>query len=133
MEPYPIELRRRILNDCDAGMEARLVALKYQVSESWLRRLKQRRRERGEIAARRSGWRRPPKWAAHAERIKELVQQRPDATLTELRDELGIDISIATLSRALRALQITFKKKCFARPSKTVRTSKRDVPIGRPR
>jgi len=40
MEPYPTEMRKRILADCDAGMGTRAVALKYLVSESWVRRLK---------------------------------------------------------------------------------------------
>jgi len=52
MEPYPTEMRKRILADCDAGMGTRAAALKYLVSASWVRRLKQRRRENGEISAR---------------------------------------------------------------------------------
>jgi len=126
-------MRKRVLKDCDAGMGTRAVALKYQVSESWVRRLKQRRRERGEIAARPPGSRRAPKWLSHADRIKELVENRPDATLAELQKALGIDISVQTLSRALRILQITFKKKCFVPPSKTVRMSRSGVPTGKPR
>ena len=48
MKSYSIDLRSRILEDCDAGMTTRVVATKYRVSESWVRRLKQRRRETGE-------------------------------------------------------------------------------------
>jgi transposase len=132
MEPYPLHMRRRILADCDAGMGTQAVALKYLVSESWVRRLKQRRRENGEIAPRPLGSRRLPKWLPHAERIKELVRQQPDATLAELREKLGIDISVQTLSRALHALRITVKKKYFMRPNRIVRMSKSDVPIGKP-
>ncbi len=36
--------------------------------------------------------------------------EQPDVTLPELREWLRIDISVQTLSRALRALQLTFKK-----------------------
>ena len=36
MEPYPTEMRKRILADCDAGMGTQAVALKYLVSESWV-------------------------------------------------------------------------------------------------
>ena len=52
MDSYSIDLRKRVLEDCDAGSSTRQVALKYRVSESWVRRLKQRQRELGEIAAR---------------------------------------------------------------------------------
>jgi len=121
MEPYPIEMRKRVLADCDAGMKTRAVALKYQVSESWVRRLKQRRRENGEIAARKPGSAPPSKWRPHAEKIAEAVRKHPDATLVELRQILGLDVSIQTLSRALRALRITFKKKFSAPRSKIAR------------
>jgi len=85
MKAYSMDLRERILQDCDAGMEARQVALKYRVSESWIRRLKQRRRETGEVAPRRLGSRKQPKWLPHAERLQKLVEEKPDATLAELR------------------------------------------------
>lgn len=55
MEPYPIEMRTRDLADRDAGMKPRAVALKYRMSESWVWPLKQRRRENGEITARKAG------------------------------------------------------------------------------
>ena len=131
MEAYPIEMRKRILADCDAGINTQAVALKYQVSESWVRRLKQRRRENGEIAARKAGSQPPSKWRPHAERIAETVRQHPDATLVELRNHLGLNMSPQTLSRALRALEITFKKKFFTPKSKIAPTLRRNELRGR--
>jgi transposase len=133
MKSYSMDLRERVLTDCDAGMEVRQVAVKYRVSESWIRRLKQRRRESGEVAPRRSGHAAVPKWLAHRERLEQLVREQPDATLPELRERLGIDISVQTLSRALRALQLTFKKKSCVPRSKTVRTSMIVVWPGKPK
>lgn len=124
MEAYPIEMRKRILADCDAGMNTQAVALKYQVSDSWVRRLKQRRRENGEIAARRAGSRPPSKWRPHAERIAQAVCEHPDATLAELREHLGLAVSLPTLTRALQALQLTFKKKSCMPRSRIARTSR---------
>ena len=37
MSPYPMELRRRILADCDAGMNTLAVAVKHDVSPAWVR------------------------------------------------------------------------------------------------
>ncbi len=111
MDAYSTDLRKRILKDCDAGMSTRKVALKYDVSESWLRRLKQRRRESGEIAPRSSRNGVQPKWLAYADQLQQLVEEKPDITLRELRDKLGKKFSQQTLSRALRRLQLTFKKK----------------------
>jgi transposase len=95
--------------------------------------LKQRRRENGEIAARKAGSTPPSKWKPHAERIEAAVRDRPDATLAELREQLGLDMSLATLTRALRALQLTFKKKSFMRRNKIARTSRHSGFIGKPK
>jgi transposase len=133
MKSYSMDLRERVLMDCDAGLEVRQVAVKYRVSESWIRRLRQRRRESGEVAPRRSGHAAEPKWLAHRERLEELVREQPDVTLPELRERLGIDIRVQTLSRALRALQLTFKKKSCAPRNKTAPMSTSVASPGRPR
>ncbi len=132
MKPYSMDLRKRVLLDCDSGMETRQVATKYRVSESWIRRLKQRRRESGEIAPHKA---RPaePKWRPHAERLKQLVAEQPDATLGELQQRLGLSISVPTLCRALQALKLTVKKKSSTRRSKTVPTSPKNESRGKPR
>ena len=133
MDAYSLDLRTRILADCDAGMGTRDVACKYRVSESWVRRLKQRRRESGEIAPRPPRNKCQPRWLPYAERLQQLVQEQPDATLRELRDRLGASLSVMTICRALRALQLTFKKKSSTRPNKTDPMSLRGVQPGKPR
>ena len=110
MKPYSIEFRREILEDCDAGMSTMAVAIKHRVSDSWVRRLKQRRRESGEIAARPPIKKKPAKWRAYAAQLQMLIREQPDITLRELRDHLGIEISLQTLSVALRTLKFTLKK-----------------------
>ena len=49
MEAYSLDLRRRVLAACDAGNGTKAVADLFEVSPSWVRRLKQRRRELGTI------------------------------------------------------------------------------------
>jgi transposase len=110
MKAYSMDLRERVLADCDAGVNTHDVALRYRVSKSWVRRLKQRRRESGEVAPRSSYNGKQPKWLPYAEQLQQLVREQPDATLEELRRQLAIEISVPTLCRALRALQLTFKK-----------------------
>jgi transposase len=121
MKAYSIDLRERILQDCDAKMPTREVALKYRVSESWVRRLKQRRRETGEVAPRRLGRKKPAAWLEYADELRACIAEQPDITLRELQAKLGRRVSIQTLSRALRALQLTFKKKSSVRQSRTGR------------
>jgi transposase len=124
-----MDLRKRIFADCDAGLEVRQVAVKYNVSESWIRRLRQRRRESGETAPR-PRKKSPPKWLPYAESLKQFVADRPDATLAEVKEQLAIPLSIPTLCRALRALRLTFKKKSSAPRSRTGRTFRSGAPTG---
>lgn len=129
MKAYSSDLRERVLSDCDGGMEVRQVATKYRVSESWIRRLRQRRRESGEVTPRKRASPQP-QWVAYAAAIEQQVAAQPDATLAELKAELNLPFSVQTLSRALRALQLTFKKKSSARPNRIVRTSRRSALSG---
>jgi transposase len=111
MQSYSKEMRRDVLAACDGGEGTRLVALRFGCSESWVRRVKQERRELGKIAPATTR-RRVPRWAAHRKQIEYIVGDRPDITLQELKDELQIDLSRQTLCTALRRLKLTLKKKC---------------------
>mgnify|MGYP001420359483 CR=1 FL=1 len=134
MDAYSQDLRLRILEDCDGGMTTRVVATKYRVSESWVRRLKQRRRETGETTPRSSRPKRVKRTLAeHAEQLRQLVRENADATLDELRAKLPVAVGRTTLWRALRELGLSFKKKSCMRPSKTGRTSARSELPGKPR
>ena len=110
MEAYSKEMRRDVLAACDRGEGTRAVALRFRCSESWVRRVKQERRELGKTAPATTR-RRIPRWAVHRERIEQVVARRPDLTLQELKDELQTDLSRQTLCTALRQLRLTLKKK----------------------
>lgn len=107
---YSKEFRAQVLAACDRGLGTQAVALKFEVSESWVRRVKQERRELGKVgpATKR---RRIPKWAASAEKIRTAIHRTPDLTLEELRIELAASLSRSTLCRALQALKLSLKKK----------------------
>jgi transposase len=121
VQAYSLDLRTRILADGDRGLSTRAVATKYAVSESWVRRLKQRRRQTGEITPR-PRRPRPPLLTPHLDRLRGLVAAHPDATLEELRALLGVAVCLATLWAAVRRLGLTVKKKCCGPPSRTART-----------
>ena len=61
MEAYSKEFRRDVLRECDSGKRTREVATKFNISESWVRRIKQERRETGKIAPATTR-NRQPKW-----------------------------------------------------------------------
>jgi transposase len=107
---YSMDLRARVLADCDRGLKAKAVAEKYSVCPAWVRRLKQRR-ETGEVAPRRGRTGPVSLAATHAGPIRQAVADAPDATLAELRQRLALAVALSTLWRALAALGLTLKKK----------------------
>jgi transposase len=135
MEAYSKEFRRDVLAACDAGEGTRLVALRFEVSESWVRRIKQERREQGKVAPL-STRRRRKIWEPHVEWILAKLDERPDIYLRELQaaaqTELGWEVSDVTLSRALRALRRTRKKRRVLRASSSGKTLSKRAGSGRP-
>jgi transposase len=122
MKPYSMDLRQRVLADCDAGLPTGQVATRYRVSASWVRRLKQRRRDTGAVAPRTTRPGPKPSWQGYADRLREAVRRTPDATLEELRGQLHLTVAVSTLWRACAALGLSVKKKSSGRPSRAGRT-----------
>ncbi len=124
MKPYSMDLRERVLKDCDAGSDTEAVAETFSVSVSWVRRLKQRRREGGGGAPAPKSPRnkRVPKLDAHAARIRESIAATPDLTLAGIRRELGLAVALATLWAAVAKLGLTVKKKSGGRRSRIAPT-----------
>ena len=119
--PYSIDLRQRVINAYEAKEGSqRQIAERFQVSQSFIKRLIRRYRETGTVEAKAHGG------GAIAiikqselEQIKQLVNEQPDALLRELceRWELktGIKPSISTMHRRLEKLKLTTKKNSICR------------------
>jgi transposase len=110
MRAYSMDLRTRVLAALDAGDPTAVVADRFAVSRSWVRRLAQRRRENQEVAPRTRAPRASQLREYHP-RIRELLTAAPDRTLAELRAELGVTVALSTLWVAVRSLGYTFKKR----------------------
>lgn len=123
MRPYSHDLRERIILAVERGEHTlRQLAHLFAVNLSFIVRLLQRHRATGTIDPRPHGGGPRPKLDDTAiRRLLALVQQQPDATLTELRDRLGIPCHIATIARVLQRHHITRKKK-------TLHADQRDRP-----
>lgn len=119
--PYSQDLRDRVLAAYDRGLATQQIAETFQVSKAWARRVKQRRRETGETAARRMGG--PGVIKVDRVRLTELVREDPDATLPELRERLGVACAISTICVALKKLGFSFKKRRSTRRSRIGRMS----------
>jgi transposase len=121
MKAYSQDLRERVVRACDEGRGTRPhLAELFGVSTAWIRRLLQRRRETGSIAALPHAGGSPPKMdEGRCGRLLVLVAEQPDATLAELRDRLEAPVHLSTVARTLVRLGLTVKKKSCGPPSRT--------------
>jgi transposase len=114
MNAYPAELRTRIVAAVEGGLAPREVARLFAVSERTIRRYRTQQRQTRDLTPKRSPGRTPRIGAECADRLRAQVAAQPDATLAQhcavWKQEHGVAVSIATMSRALRRLAITVKK-----------------------
>lgn len=111
--PLSCDLRERIVEAVNTAKHSlRELAGFFCVNLTTIVRLLQRVRQTGSVAPKPHGGGRPRKLDADADkRLLKLVEQAPDATLTELRDRLRAPCSIMAVFRALKRNHITRKKK----------------------
>jgi transposase len=126
MRPYSQDLRRRILDTVARGEGSlRQIAQRFLVNISTIVRLLNQQRQTGSADPKpHAGGRRPALGPDDVERLRELIREQPDATLDELRDRLGVGCSRMAISRALKKMGLTRKKK-------VLHASERDTPKGR--
>jgi len=111
MEPYPSSVRRRIVEKYQAGLETADIAEDYGYCISDVRRVWQRFRESCSFEPIRGKVGRKPRLDAEAlEHLRAEVERRPDATLAELREGVGVKADLSAYCRALKKLGLTRKK-----------------------
>jgi transposase len=116
MQAYSLDLRERVVSAYENGVETILeVAERFEVSDSFIKKLLRRKRTTGEIApvGHRGG---QPKRLSqkHRKWLLKTVMSEPDITLGELSERLSseqkISASVSTLWRELRDLNLRRKK-----------------------
>ena len=108
--PYSMDLRERVLRAWNVSGDADEVAATFRVSRAWVHRLAQRRRDTGSITPRKQAKFRSRVLASQEQRLQDLVNAKPDATLAELREGLPTTAALSTLWLALDRLGLTVKK-----------------------
>jgi transposase len=123
MDPYPPQIRKRIIELYDQGRPTKYIAELFGVCRSGVRRVRQHFRQRGTLdPLPRNPGRAPGLGEADQQRLRALVAATPDATLAELRSALGAAVAVSTVDRALTRLGLPLKKSPGGRPSRTGRT-----------
>src|SRR5689334_3781388 len=115
MPSYSLDLRLRVLAAVDRGMARRDVVRTFQVSLATLKRYLKQRRETGDLTPRRPTGRPATKRPALAAGLAAQLAAFPDATLEDhcarWATATGMQVSTATMSRAIADLDWTRKKR----------------------
>lgn len=123
MATISLDLRKRILKAYDRGDATReQVARRFDVSLGMVKKLIQQRRHTGNISPRhhRSG-RKPVILDSHRRELRVMLAERPDLTLEEMRDRLGLECTIQAIHYVLVDLGLTYKKRRSVQPSSLAR------------
>ena len=118
MEAYSLDLRKRVLAACDGGKATKEVARLFDVSPAWVRRLKQRlkqrRRELNTIGPlpRKNGPD-PKLTPQHRDALRQAVERQPDLTLVELKDKLKLWPAFPPSAGRCAPWGLSFKKNRF--------------------
>ncbi|MCH7840644.1 MAG: transposase [Planctomycetes bacterium] len=124
MKANSMDLRKRVLAMCDADRTTCEVAGVFDVSEPWVQRLKQWRREEGIIGPRPSGGRRHGHFdPVRLQQLRGWLRQHPDATLEWLlgrvEREMGLRCRVMAVCRAVKKLGWSLKKNASSRRTRS--------------
>lgn len=118
MQAYSQDLRQRILRAVDQGMPRAEIIKTFAVSRSTIKRYLKLRRDTGDVKPRAIPGRPSKKGAALQVGLLPQLEAHPDATLVEhcqLSEAThGIQVSSVTMSRAVKRLNWTRKKKTLS-------------------
>ena len=132
MAALSLDLRQRIINTCDRGEgNQEQIALRFGISYGMVKKLLQQRRKTGCIKPRHHlAGRKKLIVAERRIAIRQHIERRPDMTLAELRDALGLKCTLPAIHHVLADIGLTYKKRRSAPPSRTAKTSARRVKSG---
>ena len=115
MQAYSLDLRQRILRAVDQGTPRTEIVKTFAVSRSTIKRYLKLRRETGDVKPKAIPGRPSKKGATLQAGLLPQLEAHPDATLVEhcqfWEATHGIQVSSATMSRAIKRLNWTRKKK----------------------
>lgn len=106
------EARELLVKGYEKSRDAKAIARAYSVSERTVYRLAQQKRETGSVALQTSRrGRKPALTEEDQENIRKSIEEKPDITVGELREQLDLSASPSTVGRAIHEMGYTRKKK----------------------
>jgi transposase len=131
MTPISREKRELIIKHKESKKKEAEIAVWLDVSTRSVRRIWKLYRTIGDISSRMENSGRKAKISSETTlKIIAKIEEQPDITLLEMIDEFSLDISESGLSKMLKKLGFTFKKRRFIQKNKSVQTSRKSENLG---
>jgi transposase len=117
MRPTSIDLRKRIVAArTEDGQSMGEIAQRFKIPKGTVQNILERWRDDGTVKPRpRLAGRKPAFSPEERQCLVEQLEAHPDATLAELREGSGKDVSLVCLHRTLHKLGFTRKKNLYVR------------------
>ncbi|OYW74496.1 MAG: hypothetical protein B7Z37_17520 [Verrucomicrobia bacterium 12-59-8] len=124
MATLSLDLRERIVSAYDKGEGTRdEIARRFRVSLGMVKKLLQQRRKTGSIKSRHHlAGRKKLIVAEHRIAIRRQLKRKPDMTLAELREVLGLECTLPAIHYVLVDMGLTYKKRRSVPQSRIGRT-----------
>lgn len=127
---YSRDLRQRVLEAYKAkGSLQRQLAKRFKVSLSFVQRIIKRQKQTRQVTPKaHGGGAKALLGQKELEKVQQLVSAQPDALLSELCERLasqtGTVVSVTTMHRAVKRLQLTTKKNSLCKCSRKPKSGK---------
>lgn len=118
-----IEVRKKIVEARKQGLKIAKICRAYHVGKSAVFSLLKQERDTGDITPKTHlRGRKPGMGAAEILKLKELIDGRPDITLAEIKEEMGLFISLVALHNTIhKKLNYQYKKRQYTPASVNAR------------
>lgn len=124
MRPTSLDLRKRVVAArLEDGQSLGQIAERFKIPKATVQNIVRRYRNAGTIEPKPQNAGRKPAFSPRAlRRLEADVLKHPDATLWELRERSGLEVSEVTVHNALKKLGFTRKKNRYVRASSAGKT-----------
>lgn len=119
MNAYSNDLRKRIIDAINNGDKVVDVTKRFSVGVRFVYSLLRRFLDTGSYEAKKRSGGAPRKISPYDEiKIQQIIEKNPNATLEEIKEEAELKVSLATIHRAIKRMNITFKKNTLSTRAK---------------
>jgi len=132
MRALSLDLRERIVAACDRGDQTQQqVADRFQVSLGMVKKLLKQRRRIGDLCAQYHRCKGKTKiLPEHQQLMKQLLEERPDMTLHELREACELSCTLPAIHSVLKKMGLTYKKRRSGPASRIAKISPEHAETG---